>query len=823
MSAGGFDLDRRALLAIGAAAGIAGLPRAAGAAVPVALPVSGRDQPFEDGWLFRRGAGAGQEAPGLDDGDWRALDLPHDWSIEDIPGAASPFDKAAIGAAATGFTVGGEGWYRKHFRLTGAAAGDAAALVFDGIYCESDIWLNGQHLAANVAGYRPFAVDLTPALIRDGDNVLAIRVRNLGRNSRWYAGSGIYRRVSLDVIPAGARIARWGVGASTRAITGGAAHVAVTTRLDAADPALTLVTRLRDGEGRIVAERASPAAPGIEQELVVRGARLWSPGTPHLYTLETELRRGDRVIDRLHQPFGIRIITMDADRGLQINGARTVLRGGCIHHDNGLLGARDFAEATSRKLALLKARGFNAIRSSHNIPSRSLREACDRLGMLLIAEAFDAWTVAKLPQDFSVHFRDDWEEVVEAMVLSGRNSPSVFLWSIGNEIPGRNSDEGVEWQWKLANRVRSLDPTRPVTAALNGVIGQAMVAGPQTARPGMAGMPDNASTIFLDVPGFNYRLDAIEREHPAHPARVVYGSETFPRDAWDYARLAERLPYCLGEFVWTAVDYLGEAGVGASEMVTGDTQQYMMPSWPWLVSWCGNLDLTGAQKPPSLFRDVAWQVSALEVCVAPPVPAGSHEFSMPWGWPEALPSWSWPGAEGSQVTATLYTSGDRVELRCNGARVAARSLTPGDRGRVALPVTYQPGVLEALAWRDGRIIGRRRLETVGAAARLRLVPEAPGAGATRQSLAFIGVEVLDAAGRVLPQDERALRLTLSGPAELVAFGSAAPEGPRSFSRPETRSFRGRALAILRAQGAGEAVISVAADGLAGDRATVRFG
>ena len=829
MSGAKLLVDRREALVLTAGAAVlsGGL---AGEGAATAMPHTagnGRDQSFDLGWRFWRGEGSGYEAPGLDDSHWRSVDLPHDWSIEDVPGGQAPnqlgpFDRHAIGGTATGFSTGGEGWYRKHFRI--AAPGDARVeLLFDGIYLDSALWLNGQPIGSNVAGYRPFAVDLTPALRRDGDNVLAVRVRNLGQNSRWYSGSGLYRQVKLDVLPAGARIARWGVGASTRRIAGGAATVAVTTRIEAADPALTLVTRLRDGKGAIVAQARARASAEVAQVLMVRAPQLWSPDNPSLYRLETELLRGELVIDRMVQPFGIRIVTMDSQRGMAINGTPTKLRGGCIHHDNGLLGACAYPDADARKLRLLKARGYNAIRSSHNIPSRSLREACDRLGMLLIAEAFDAWHSPKLPQDFATEFPDHWREVVEAMVLSARNSPSVIMWSIGNEIPYRATDEGVHWEWELANAVRRLDPTRPVTAALNGVLGGPMVAGEGTARPGMGGKVDNASTIFLDVPGYNYRLDDIAGEEVTHPERVVYASETFPHDVYDYWSLGQRAPYFLGEFVWTAMDYLGEAGVGASARIKAAVPFYMA-GWPWVVSYCGDLDLIGHQKAPSLARDVVWGVSPLELAVQRPIPAGQHEFVANWGWSDEMQSWNWQEFAGQPLTVRVYSSADRVELWLNGTKVGENRLTAADTMKSEFKLAYAPGVLEAVAYRGGALVARRQLATTGAPAALRLTAEAGHGGSDRHNIHYVVIAVVDAAGRVVPDALRKITLAVSGPADLIGFGSGNPLAVGSFQSAEAQSYRGRALAILRSRGqAGVVRIAAHGDGVSAGSAMLRLG
>jgi beta-galactosidase len=800
------------------------LPSVAGraqAASPQAKAGSGigRDMPFDDGWRFHRGAGDGFEAALFDDSHWRQVDLPHDWSIEDVPGGKAPdqlgpFSKAATGGTAAGFAEGGEGWYRKRFSTAGFPSDAQVELLFDGVYTDCDVWLNGAHLGQHLHGYAPFAFNLTPHLVRGGDNVLAVRARNLGKNRRWYSGSGIYRQVSLDVLPPGSRFARWGIGAWTRRIEGGRAELEVTSRINAADSSLELVTRLRDPSGRVVAEAAAPAAAEAKQTLVVRGPRLWSTAEPNLYSLESELRRGDAVIDRMVQPFGIRIVTMDTARGLQINGQRVVLRGGCVHHDNGLLGACAYPDADERRIRLLKARGFNAIRSSHNPASRSLRGACDRIGMLMIEEAFDMWHAGKNDDDYHTHFRSDWQGPLTAMVLAARNSPSVIMWSVGNEIPERSQPEGLEWSWKLANTVRGLDPTRPVTAALNGLLGPLVRAGPRTARPGQAGKVDNASSIFLDVAGYNYRLEDVEVDHAEHPDRIMFGTETFPKEAWDYVQLTERAPYFLGEFVWTALDYLGEAGIGAGGNQSPGGLPMVLAGWPWVVSWCGDLDLIGDQKQPSRFRDVAWGLSKLEIGVHRPIPEGQVEVISSWGWPDELPSWTWAGVEGKPLTVRVYTPGDRVELWLNGAKVGEAAVTPADKLRAEIKVAYAPGTLEAIAYKSGKVIGRRRLETVTRPAKLRLRPESPQMGAGRQDLGYVAVDVLDSTGRLIPQGDVLVSLAIDGPAELAGFGSANPLAVGSFQSTRAMSFRGRALAILRGTGRkGTVRLTAGADGM----------
>lgn len=806
---GMFHTDRRDALKLAAAT--AALPAALNGAkrAPAAAPAKdtfglGRGQLFDHDWRFLRGVGEGREVAALDDSAWRTVTLPHDWSIEDVPAsvaadAVGPFNKKAIGGTATGFTEGGEGWYRKHFQLAAVPEGALVEIEFDGVLVTSDVWLNGTHLGSHVHGYTPFTFNLTPHLVRDGDNVLAVRVRNLGRNSRWYAGSGLYRQVKMNVLPGAARIARWGVGAWTKRIANGQAHIDVTTQLEAVTADMVLVTRLRTPHGQVVAEARMAAMPDTTQTLLVKTPQLWSPISPHLYTLESVLLRDGKPVDQLSQPFGIRIITMDAEHGMRINGVHTNLRGGCIHHDNGLLGAAAYPDADLRKVRLLKARGFNAIRSSHNPASTSLRTACDTLGMFLIEEAFDMWHVPKLKDDYSNVIKEDWQSALEAMVLSARNSPSVIMWSIGNEIPSRSSPEGLKWSWEFANKVRTLDPTRPVTAALNGLLGAPMVASAQTARPGHVGVEDEASAIFLDVAGYNYRLDDVESDHKAHPDRIIFATETFPQDAYDYRQLMARAPYFLGEFVWTAMDYLGEAGIGATVQMSVKNPPIYFAGYPWVDAWCGDIDLIGQQKPPSLARDVVWGLSPLEIMVQRPVAEGKKEVVSKWGWHDELPSWSWPDATGKTLTVRTYTAGDSVELRLNGTSLGRKAVTAADKMVVEFKVAYAPGVLEAIAYRGNRILSRKHLNTVSAPAQLRLTPEAQHG----HQLTYVGIEVLDTQGRLVPEAEVAVQLYVQG-ARLLGFGSGNPKVVGSFQSHHAKTFRGRALAIVQNDGRGGA-------------------
>ena len=790
----------------------------------------GRGQPFDLGWRFYRGEGVGFEAPAFDDSDWRAVDLPHDWSIEDLPPQPGqvpphiigPFDRKAEGGTDTGFTVGGEGWYRKRFRVNVPAAAHAE-ILFDGAYMTSDVWVNGHHLGNHPNGYTPFAYDITPYLLHGGDNVIAVRVRNIGRNSRWYSGSGIYRHVWLDLLPESARIARFGVCVATRRITQAGAEIDIDTGLESVEAGLTLVSRVKDTGGRTIWTAREKAQAAHRQTVTIASPLLWSPGSPSLYTLETELRRGRVVIDRTTTSFGVRVVEFDATNGIAVNGNPTKMRGGCIHHDHGLLGAAAFDAAEDRKVALLKARGFNAVRPSHNLFSPAFLHACDRHGLMVICETFDCWQQPKLAQDYSLCFHDQWRADLAAIVLSARNHPSVVMWSIGNEIPGRNSALGVETEWDLANEVHRLDPTRPVTAAINEFTGRLVTPSANTARSGRGGVADQAGVIFLDVVGYNYKLRQYESDHRSFPDRVIVGTESFPKDVFTIWDLADRSPYLIGDFVWAAMDYLGEAGIGGSSYAHSARGIGSLGSWPCVVSDCGDLDLIGNQKAASLARDVVWGLSPLELTVQKPPPEGKVELVRFWGWSDERQSWTWPGVEGRTVAVRVYTTGDRVDLHLNGKLLESRRVGPMELKHVEFITQYAPGVLEAVAFRGGKEIARRSLTTVGAPAGIQLIPGQKIAGAGRADISYVAIEVVDGQGRRVPDTIRTIELAVSGAAELIGFGSANPLAVGSFQAASAQSWDGRALAVLRGMGRpGAVTIAARAEGLRGAKDTIRL-
>ncbi len=774
-----------------------------------------REQSFDEGWRFLRGDAIGAEAPGFDDSNWRRLDLPHDWSIEDLtptsdaagegtvwvggntPTRIGPFDVALSGGQeSTGWVVGGTGWYRKRFRMHASSEKTQAEIRFDGVYMNSDVWLNGHHLGFHPYGYTSFFYDLTPYLRRDSENVLAVRVRNEGANSRWYSGSGIYRHVWLT-LTGDVRIPTWGVSVTSPKVSAQRSKVDVSVRVEnrgnSSEHAAVRVQIIgpngnvaSKGEKKLHLTAGGKSA--VNHSFEVRAPELWSSETPRLYRAEAEVQLAHKTADRYQVSFGIRSIEVDAERGLRINGKEVKLRGGCAHHDNGLLGSAAVDRAEERRVELMKANGFNAIRTSHNPPSPAFLDACDRLGMMVIDEAFDCWNIGKNPDDYHLYFNDWWKRDITSMVLRDRNHPSVIFWSIGNEIPGRNTAKGVAIAKELRDTVKSLDPVRPITMAVPGPYDHNYTKW-QVNEP---------SFRYLDVGGYNYQWQEYELDHQRFPQRVMMETESFPVEAYDSWHAVAEHSYVLGDFVWTGIDYLGEAAIGHT-VLSGNPAAYRQ-KYPWFVSYCGDIDLVGDKKPQSYYRDVLWGRSRLEMAVQRPLPPGRTEVLSSWGWWDELRSWTWPGAEVKTLNVRVYSAGDEVRLFLNGKQVGSKPVPASAKLTAEFPVPYAAGELRAVALKDGQQIASLAFRTASKPARLRLRADRQTIRANRNDLAFVSAEITDAAGVVIADLARTIDLHVEGVGELAAAGSANPKNVTSFRQPTCRTFRGKGIAILRPTG-----------------------
>jgi beta-galactosidase len=849
------------------AGGLAGMSPA-----PASQAASGqRERCFDDGWRFNGGDVTGAENPAFSDLAWRKLDLPHDWSIEDLPAHLESDGQSAIwddcgcpteigpfsrvhseGEAATGWIVGGVGWYRKSFATPERPKGGRVSVRFDGVYMNADFWINGNHLGQHPYGYTGFEFDITPHLREQGINVLAVKVNNVGKNSRWYSGSGIYRHVWLTVT-GDVYVPLWGIFIAATEVSQGAATLSASVQIESrgsGDQDVKVRLRVLDADGRAAgsSEAIQHIRPdgSVEVKLtpVVNRPRLWSPATPHLYSAEVEILIEDQPVDRVSTSFGIRRIEVDAEHGLRINGESCKLKGGCLHHDNGVLGSATIDRAEERRVELMKANGFNAIRCSHNPPSPAFLDACDRLGIMVVDEAFDMWEVAKNPDDYHLHFREWWQRDLDAMVLRDRNHPSVVLWSIGNEVPERADPEGVVIAKQLIDRIRQLDSTRPITAAVPFFM-EALIMGRGKPRPWS---DTDLAFQYLDVCGYNYEWKRYEQDHPRKPKRVMVGTESFPIQVSENWGVIEKLPCVIGDFVWTGMDYLGEAGIGAARLEAqaspfpGASPAGPSPTkvpegvelpfppgvalggtdFPWFNAFCGDIDLIGNKKPQSYFRDVVWGRSKLEMAVLRPVTPGRKALITAWGWFDELRSWTWPGQEGLPLTVRIYSTGDHVQLLLNGKEVGSAAVSPKNNLTAELPVPYVPGELKAIALKNGTPIAELSFKTVGAPFRVRLHEDRSTLKRDRNDLSYVMVHVEDKDGNLVPDAVAEVNFKVSGAGELAAVGSANPREMASFRRPRRRTFQGKCLAVVRPTGAtGPITLQAGSEGLQPASITIR--
>jgi len=717
-----------------------------------------------------------------------------------------PFDSAlSEGGASTGYFVGGTGWYRKHFTMVPADADKHVTICFDGVYMNTDVWLNGHHLGNHPYGYTSFVYDLTPYLKPAGqENVLSVRVRNIGKNSRWYSGSGIYRHVWLNVTDP-VHIPVWGVHVTTPTITKDKAAVSVSTFIENdrdADVAVHLRTRLLSPDGNDIETKDSevrlPSGQKQEftQEFSVSKPVLWSLDHPALYRAEVELIDGKHVLDHLGATFGIRTLRFTAEKGFELNGEVVLLKGGCMHHDNGPLGASAIDRAEEHRVQLMKKYGFNAIRTSHNPPSPAFLDACDRFGILVMDEAFDCWEEGKNSEDYGKYYNDWWQRDLQSMILRDRNHPCVIMWSIGNEIPQRGDERGFAIAEQLRDEVHRLDSTRPVTEAVCAL---------WDGRPWSA---VQKMFSFLDVGGYNYQWKQYAPDHDKFSERIMAGTESFPGEAFDNWQAVLNHPYVIGDFVWTSMDYLGETGLGNAVL----DNEPGASNLPWFNAFCGDVDLCGFKKPQLYYRDVIWDNAKINLAVHAPVSAGHREIVSAWGWPDERQSWTWSGCEGQPMDVTVYSSCPSVRLELNGREIATQAVN--DKMIARFKVPYQPGELRVVGLSDGQPVDSCSLRTVGAPKAIRLTVDHSTIRADRNDLAYVTVEIMDAHGMVVPNAEIPVRFEITGVGELVATGSGAPNDAASFQTPLRKTWRGRCLAIVRPIGdTGKISLKAEADGL----------
>lgn len=772
---------------------------------------------FDEGWRFHLGGAQRAEEPGFDDSEWRWVDLPHDWSIEDLrdrqaglPPLPTPFDPDAVSQVNGGFTRGGTGWYRKVFAVPDQAKGKIVTLQFDGVYMNADCWLNGHYLGSHPYGYTSFFFDISSRLNYGGENVVAVKVRNEGENSRWYSGSGIYRHVWLfydDPV----HLTPWGIQITTPVASEKTAEILVKTSLtnkstEAAE--VKLITRIlnRDREPVALHETVKTLQPeettDVVQQLKFSNPARWTLEDPALYTLVSEVYSGNIESDRAETPFGIRTFSYDTAEGFTLNGKPVKMKGACFHHDNGPLGAKSFDRAEERKVELLKASGFNAIRCSHNPPSPAFLDACDKLGMLVIDEAFDMWAEAKNPADYHLYFRDWWKKDISSMVLRDFNHPSVVMWSIGNEIPNRHTTAVVALAEEMRDYVRSLDASRPVTAAVNDL------------------KPDKDPYFaVLDIAGYNYaaggdhlKESLYVEDHRRVPERIMMGTESYPLEAFRSWMDVLDHPWVIGDFVWTGFDYIGEASIGWR----GYWQEQSF--FPWNLAYCGDIDICGWKRPQSFYRDALWMENQVSVFITPPVPSfplnPNRQSWSKWHWHDAVADWNWEGYEGKPLEVTVYSSCEKVELYLNDKSLGVQPVNRDTRFMATWQVPYQSGVLKAVGYRGNRQVSTAELKTAQKPVQIRILPDRTVIRADGQDLCYVTIELTDAAGTRNPKTEDLVRFAIEGPGTIIGVGNANPVSLESYTLPQRKVWQGRCLVVVKAgKEAGRIVLKAAAEGL----------
>ncbi|MDP9081618.1 MAG: DUF4982 domain-containing protein [Bacteroidota bacterium] len=750
---------------------------------------------FDKGWHFHLGDVTGGEKASLNDADWRRLNLPHDWSIE------GKFSKDNPATPEGGALPGGLGWYRKTFTVPAASKSKLVYIDFDGVYQKSDVWINGHHLGFRPNGYISFRYELTPYLNFGGANTIAVKVDNsVQPNSRWYSGSGIYRNVWL-VTTNKIAIDHWGTYVNTTDVSTKSATINLTAivKNQGNAAAITIKTGIYDATGKEVSAYGDIIAKAhlkdttitSAQKINVKNPVLWSVEHPYLYKMVTTVLADNKIVDTYSTPIGIRYFNFDADKGFTLNGKPMKILGVCDHHDLGALGAAINTRALERQLQILKAMGCNGIRTSHNPPTPELLDLCDKMGFIVMDEAFDCWEWKKATYDYHLFFKEWHKRDLEDQILRDRNHPSVMIWSIGNEIPQQSDTSALRIAPELAAIVHSLDTTRPITTAND--------------NPGKNNKIIQSGAI--DLVGYNYHEFDYAKFHDRYPGKKFIATETtsgletrghydMPSDsirvwpskydkpftegnpdntvsAYDNVRpgwgstheatwkVMKKYDFLSGMFIWTGFDYLGEP------------TPY---SWPSRSSFFGICDLAGFPKDVYYMYQSEWTNKPV-----------LHIF----------PHWNWQPGKLIDVWA-YYNNADEVELFLNGKSLGIKKKT-GDDLHIMWRVKYEPGTLKAVSRKDGKVVLTREIHTAGAPAKIELLADRKNIKADGKDLSFITVKILDKDGNVVPDADNLVNFKINGGGFIAGVDNGDENNHDSFKADYRKAFNGLALAIVQAK------------------------
>lgn len=821
----------------------------AGACTSVSQPEdNGRRIDFTTGWTFNLGDDESASAPDYDDSGWRKLNLPHDWAIE------GDFSKDNPSGTGGGALPGGIGWYRKVFTVDKADLGKRLYIDFDGVYMNSTVYINGHKLGTRPYGYISFSYDLTPYINWDGKNVVAVRVDNAEQpNSRWYSGCGIYRNVWLTRV-APVHVAQWGTFVTAENVSENGALLKIHTKVqydaDSTETTqVTLLSQLLDASGKVVGEATSDVelqagtSKDIPQEITVANPQLWNLENPYLYKVKTVLSQNGQTVDTYYTNTGIRTFSFDVEKGFVLNGKQVKINGVCMHHDLGCLGAAINTRAIERQLEILKEMGCNGIRCSHNPPAPELLDLCDRMGFIVMDETFDMWRKRKTAHDYSRYF-DEWHERdLTDLVVRDRNHPSIFMWSIGNEVLEQWSDAKADTlslaeanlilnfghsedmlakegemsvnsllTKKLADMVRALDPTRPITSGCNEPnpnnhlfrSGALDIIGFNYHHEWFAGVPENfpgkpflvtESVSGLMTRGY-YRMNSDSMYIWPKRWDIPFFDESFSCSSYDNChvpwgstheetwRLVKNSDFISGQYIWTGFDYIGEP------------TPY---GWPARSSYFGIVDLAGFPKDVYYMYQSEWR----------PDKTVLHLF----------PHWNWEPGQTIDLWA-YYNNADEVELFINGKSQGVRSKGKDDL-HVCWRVTFEPGTVKAVSRKDGKVVAEQEIHTAGEPAQVRLTPDRASIHADGRDLSFVTVEILDKDGNLCPNADNEVTFDVQGDGFIAGVDNGSPISMERFKANHRKAFYGKCLVVIQNNGkSGNISLTATADGLEKDNVSI---
>lgn len=792
---------------------------------------------FNRGWTFEKEGRDSQIKAFQGERNVMAVTLPYDAMIRETREPDCP------AGAQSGFYPGGNYAYEKTFKAPEEWKTQDVLLEFEGVYGVARIWINGALAAVNRNGYVGFSVDLKPWIRYGENNLIRVEVDNSNQpNSRWYTGSGIYRDVNL-LIGKKVYIPRDRLRITTVSVSEEIAVVEVCAILKNivghGVEAECEIEICSDGEVTAKERQMVVFQSGLKEtvrvQIPVLLPRKWSPEHPDLYECRIRTKVDGEICDVTSEYFGIRVLALDPVRGFQINGNTVKLRGACIHHDNGIIGAETFPEAEWYRCRSLKEAGFNALRSAHHPMGRAMLEACDRLGMLVMDELTDVWNRHKNPYDDAGIFEEEAKQWITHMVEKDYNHPSVIIYSVGNEIQEAGTKQGAQINRFLCNTIRELDSTRYTTNALNGlncagkrlkVIMKDVIErfGMDTSSQGSGGgsnvlnsfmslMSGERGEFFArhplvtealeecsqscDITGLNYLSGRYVLEHELHPGKTVMGTETYPAEIENLWALAEKNPHVIGDFTWAGYDYIGEAGVGIFHY---DGKTNFSSIYPERLGYIGDIDLIGNRRPISYFREIVYGLTDLPyIAVERMEHIGQTASRTAWMFKDNISSWTWTGWEGREASIDVYSSADEVELFLNGKSLGRKKAGKRHHFTAAYQVPYEPGELRAVAYQDGNSTGEYSLATAGEPTALR----AEKVTADRGELAYIKVWLADELGVLNPLAAKKIHAEVTGNGRLEGFGTANPSNEEDYFSDTVTSYEGYVMAAVRRNDPGQ--------------------